>query len=89
MSRLGAPGRASATQLASLSLLGDLGRPATLTVRDLRDGWRQHRAEVGRPGPVDQALKEIAVTHGGMDADEASAYVRRLASDRRYVRDVY
>ncbi|MFE4382193.1 molybdopterin-dependent oxidoreductase [Streptomyces cyaneofuscatus] len=38
---------------------------------------------------VDQALKEIAVTHGGMDADEASAYVRRLASDRRYVRDVY
>ncbi|MFD4277968.1 bifunctional nitrate reductase/sulfite reductase flavoprotein subunit alpha [Streptomyces cyaneofuscatus] len=38
---------------------------------------------------VDQALKDIAVTHGGMDADEASAYVRRLASDRRYVRDVY
>ncbi|MFC9028823.1 molybdopterin-dependent oxidoreductase [Streptomyces arboris] len=38
---------------------------------------------------VDQALKDIAVTHGGMDADEASAYVRRLATDRRYVRDVY
>jgi len=38
---------------------------------------------------VDQALKDIAVTRGGMDADEASAYVRRLASDRRYVRDVY
>ncbi|MGW1202692.1 molybdopterin-dependent oxidoreductase [Streptomyces cyaneofuscatus] len=38
---------------------------------------------------VDQALKDIAVTHGGMDADEASAYVRRLASERRYVRDVY
>ncbi|MFI7237461.1 molybdopterin-dependent oxidoreductase [Streptomyces cyaneofuscatus] len=38
---------------------------------------------------VDQALKDIAVTHGGMNADEASAYVRRLASDRRYVRDVY
>ncbi|MFJ9978682.1 diflavin oxidoreductase [Streptomyces cyaneofuscatus] len=38
---------------------------------------------------VDQALKDIAVTHGGMDDDEASAYVRRLASDRRYVRDVY
>ncbi|MFC8284734.1 diflavin oxidoreductase [Streptomyces cyaneofuscatus] len=38
---------------------------------------------------VDQALRDIAVTHGGMDADEASAYVRRLASDRRYVRDVY
>ncbi len=38
---------------------------------------------------VDQALKDIAVTHGGLDADEAAAYVRRLASDRRYVRDVY
>ncbi|MEV4876844.1 bifunctional nitrate reductase/sulfite reductase flavoprotein subunit alpha [Streptomyces cyaneofuscatus] len=38
---------------------------------------------------VDQALTDIAATHGGMDADEASAYVRRLASDRRYVRDVY
>ncbi|MGW5069124.1 molybdopterin-dependent oxidoreductase [Streptomyces cyaneofuscatus] len=38
---------------------------------------------------VDQALKDIAVAHGGMDADEASAYVRRLASGRRYVRDVY
>ncbi|AJC53222.1 bifunctional nitrate reductase/sulfite reductase flavoprotein subunit alpha [Streptomyces sp. 769] len=38
---------------------------------------------------VDQALKEIATTHGGMDADEATAYVRRLAADKRYVRDVY
>ncbi|SCE36020.1 Oxidoreductase NAD-binding domain-containing protein [Streptomyces sp. ScaeMP-e83] len=38
---------------------------------------------------VDQALRDIAAAHGGMDADEASAYVRRLASDRRYVRDVY
>ncbi|MFJ7330355.1 molybdopterin-dependent oxidoreductase [Streptomyces cyaneofuscatus] len=38
---------------------------------------------------VDQALKDIAVTHGGLDADEAATYVRRLASDRRYVRDVY
>ncbi|MGW9306017.1 molybdopterin-dependent oxidoreductase [Streptomyces cyaneofuscatus] len=46
MSRLGAPHRASAAQLASLALLGDVGRPATLTVGDLRDGWRQHRAEV-------------------------------------------
>ncbi|MET9093498.1 molybdopterin-dependent oxidoreductase [Streptomyces cyaneofuscatus] len=46
MSRLGAPRRAPAVQLASLALLGDVGRPATLTVGDLRDGWRQHRAEV-------------------------------------------
>lgn len=38
---------------------------------------------------VDRALKDIATTHGGLDAEEASAYVRRLASERRYVRDVY
>ncbi|MGW5636720.1 molybdopterin-dependent oxidoreductase [Streptomyces sp. NPDC003832] len=38
---------------------------------------------------VDQALKDIATTHGGLGAEEASAYVRRLASDKRYVRDVY
>uniref|UniRef100_A0AAU3H1Z1 assimilatory sulfite reductase (NADPH) n=1 Tax=Streptomyces sp. NBC_01401 TaxID=2903854 RepID=A0AAU3H1Z1_9ACTN len=38
---------------------------------------------------VDQALKDIAVAHGGMDGDEATAFVRRLAADKRYVRDVY
>ncbi|GJF31501.1 bifunctional reductase [Kitasatospora sp. NE20-6] len=38
---------------------------------------------------VDQALREIAAAHGGMDEDTAAAYVRRLASDKRYVRDVY
>ncbi|ARF52907.1 bifunctional nitrate reductase/sulfite reductase flavoprotein subunit alpha [Streptomyces gilvosporeus] len=38
---------------------------------------------------VDQALKDIAATHGGLDDDEAAAYVRRLATDKRYVRDVY
>lgn len=38
---------------------------------------------------VDQALKDIATTHGGLDAEEAAAYVRRLASERRYVRDVH
>nr|WP_237550766.1 bifunctional nitrate reductase/sulfite reductase flavoprotein subunit alpha [Streptomyces sp. SID8354] len=38
---------------------------------------------------VDQALKDIAATHGGMDAGEAAAYVRRLSADKRYVRDVY
>ncbi|QHC22980.1 bifunctional nitrate reductase/sulfite reductase flavoprotein subunit alpha [Streptomyces sp. GS7] len=38
---------------------------------------------------VDQALKEIAATHGGMATDEATAYVRRLSADKRYVRDVY
>ncbi|MEU0052725.1 bifunctional nitrate reductase/sulfite reductase flavoprotein subunit alpha [Streptomyces sp. NPDC006309] len=38
---------------------------------------------------VDQALKDIAATHGSMDNDEAAAYVRRLSADKRYVRDVY
>ncbi len=38
---------------------------------------------------VDQALKDIAATHGGMHDDEAAAYVRRLSADKRYVRDVY
>ncbi|WP_043262816.1 bifunctional nitrate reductase/sulfite reductase flavoprotein subunit alpha [Streptomyces sp. CT34] len=38
---------------------------------------------------VDQALKDIAATHGGMDTDEATAYVKRLSADKRYVRDVY
>ncbi|MGE7385259.1 molybdopterin-dependent oxidoreductase [Streptomyces sp. NPDC004126] len=38
---------------------------------------------------VDQALKEVVGTHGAMAADEADAFVRRLAADKRYVRDVY
>ncbi|MGW6534497.1 molybdopterin-dependent oxidoreductase [Streptomyces sp. NPDC055051] len=31
---------------ASFALWGDVARPATLTVADLRQGWDQHRAEV-------------------------------------------
>ncbi|WP_405461209.1 bifunctional nitrate reductase/sulfite reductase flavoprotein subunit alpha [Streptomyces sp. NBC_00101] len=38
---------------------------------------------------VDRALRDIAVTHGAMERDEAAAYVRRLAAEKRYVRDVY
>ncbi|MEY2242658.1 molybdopterin-dependent oxidoreductase [Streptomyces sp. BF23-18] len=38
---------------------------------------------------VDQALRDIAVTHGGHSADSAAAYVKQLAADKRYVRDVY
>ncbi|WTL27060.1 molybdopterin-dependent oxidoreductase [Streptomyces sp. NBC_01498] len=30
----------------TFALRGELGRPATLTVADLRRGWRQHRADV-------------------------------------------
>ncbi|MET9502047.1 bifunctional nitrate reductase/sulfite reductase flavoprotein subunit alpha [Streptomyces sp. NPDC006622] len=38
---------------------------------------------------VDQALRDIAVVHGGLDQSEAAAYVKQLAADKRYVRDVY
>ncbi|MBW8483035.1 bifunctional nitrate reductase/sulfite reductase flavoprotein subunit alpha [Actinomadura sp. PM05-2] len=38
---------------------------------------------------VDAALREIAVKHGGMDAPAAAARLKRLAAERRYVRDVY
>lgn len=38
---------------------------------------------------VDRALRDIVAAHGGMDEDAAAAYVRQLAGDRRYVRDVY
>nr|WP_308407424.1 bifunctional nitrate reductase/sulfite reductase flavoprotein subunit alpha [Streptomyces olivochromogenes] len=38
---------------------------------------------------VDRALRDIAVLHGGLTEDAAAAYVKQLAADRRYVRDVY
>jgi NADPH-dependent sulfite reductase flavoprotein alpha-component len=38
---------------------------------------------------VEAALREIAVVHGGLDETESAAYVKQLAADKRYVRDVY
>jgi NADPH-dependent sulfite reductase flavoprotein alpha-component len=38
---------------------------------------------------VDRTLKDIVAMHGGMDQDDAAAYVSRLSTDKRYVRDVY
>ncbi|GAA1234315.1 bifunctional nitrate reductase/sulfite reductase flavoprotein subunit alpha [Kitasatospora nipponensis] len=38
---------------------------------------------------VDQALREIVATHGAMDEEAAAGYVRQLASEGRYLRDVY
>ncbi|MFD5793671.1 molybdopterin-dependent oxidoreductase [Streptomyces diastatochromogenes] len=38
---------------------------------------------------VDQALHEIATVHGGLTEAEATAYVKQLSADKRYVRDVY
>ncbi|SHM23750.1 sulfite reductase (NADPH) alpha subunit [Cryptosporangium aurantiacum] len=38
---------------------------------------------------VDLALREVVAAHGGMSADDAAAWVKQLAADKRYVRDVY
>ncbi|MEU1407322.1 bifunctional nitrate reductase/sulfite reductase flavoprotein subunit alpha [Streptomyces sp. NPDC005728] len=38
---------------------------------------------------VDQALKDVATVHGGLSETDAAAYVKQLAADKRYVRDVY
>ncbi|MET7782739.1 bifunctional nitrate reductase/sulfite reductase flavoprotein subunit alpha [Streptomyces mirabilis] len=38
---------------------------------------------------VDRALRDIAVAHGGLGETEATAYVKQLAAEKRYVRDVY
>ncbi|WIM96362.1 bifunctional nitrate reductase/sulfite reductase flavoprotein subunit alpha [Actinoplanes oblitus] len=38
---------------------------------------------------VDRALHEIAVNHGRLSPEAATAYLKQLAADKRYVRDVY
>ncbi|GAA3390262.1 hypothetical protein GCM10020369_43570 [Cryptosporangium minutisporangium] len=38
---------------------------------------------------VDLALREVVAAHGKMSADDAAAWVKQLAADKRYVRDVY
>ena len=38
---------------------------------------------------VEAALREIAAVHGGLDETESAAYVKQLAADKRYLRDVY
>ncbi|WP_225828581.1 bifunctional nitrate reductase/sulfite reductase flavoprotein subunit alpha [Streptomyces naphthomycinicus] len=57
----------------------------------LRDGAHFYVCgDAGRMAKdVDQALKDVVGAHGGMDHEEASAYVRRLSAEKRYVRDVY
>ncbi|WP_430382225.1 molybdopterin-dependent oxidoreductase [Streptomyces sp. P10-4] len=57
----------------------------------LRDGAHFYVCgDAGRMAKdVDRALRDVVACHGAMDSDEAAAYVRRLAADKRYVRDVY
>ncbi len=38
---------------------------------------------------VDRVLREIVAQHGHLDSAKADTYVRGLAADKRYVRDVY
>ncbi|MFF0203754.1 molybdopterin-dependent oxidoreductase [Streptomyces sp. NPDC005017] len=38
---------------------------------------------------VDRALRDVVSVHGGLDEAESAAYVKQLAADKRYVRDVY
>lgn len=38
---------------------------------------------------VDAALHDVIATHGGMNAEQAAAYVQQLKKDKRYLRDVY
>ncbi|ADG74667.1 molybdopterin oxidoreductase [Cellulomonas flavigena DSM 20109] len=38
---------------------------------------------------VDAALRDVVARHGGLDPQDAAAYVKRLAAERRYARDVY
>ncbi|WP_372515706.1 molybdopterin-dependent oxidoreductase [Streptantibioticus ferralitis] len=38
---------------------------------------------------VDQALRDIATVHGGLSEDAATVYVKQLAADKRYLRDIY
>ncbi|NEA59161.1 molybdopterin-dependent oxidoreductase [Streptomyces sp. SID13666] len=46
MSRPSTPQRAAPPRTRSFLLRGEVHRPATLTVADLRNGWEQHRADV-------------------------------------------
>jgi sulfite reductase alpha subunit-like flavoprotein len=38
---------------------------------------------------VDRTLHEIAQTHGHLSDDDATGYLKHLAKEKRYVRDVY
>jgi sulfite reductase (NADPH) flavoprotein alpha-component len=58
--------------------------------------WLENGASVYVCGDAEQmapdvnaALIDIVAEHGALGRDDAEAYVRRLADDRRYLRDVY
>lgn len=45
MSRLSTPHRPGTARTGAFEVYGDVARPATLTVADLRRDWQQHRAD--------------------------------------------
>jgi sulfite reductase (NADPH) flavoprotein alpha-component len=58
--------------------------------------WLENGASLYVCGDADQmapdvnaALIDVVVDHGGRAREDAEAYVRQLADDRRYLRDVY
>ncbi|MZF89684.1 bifunctional nitrate reductase/sulfite reductase flavoprotein subunit alpha [Streptomyces sp. SID5643] len=57
----------------------------------LRDGARLYVCgDASRMAKdVDRALRDVAMTHGGLGEAEATAYLKQLAADKRYLRDVY
>jgi sulfite reductase alpha subunit-like flavoprotein len=38
---------------------------------------------------VDQALRDVARTWGSLSEDDAGSYLKTMAKEKRYVRDVY
>ncbi|MBW0135296.1 molybdopterin-dependent oxidoreductase [Pseudonocardia abyssalis] len=38
---------------------------------------------------VDRALRDVVAAHGGLDEERTAAYVKQMAAEKRYVRDVY
>jgi sulfite reductase (NADPH) flavoprotein alpha-component len=58
--------------------------------------WLEGGAHLYVCGDADQmapdvhaALVDVVAEHGRLERADAEAYVRRLADDRRYLRDVY
>ena len=62
--------------------------PATRGSRAVRHLYVCGDAEKMAPD-VNAALVDIVAEHGGSSREDADAYLRRLADERRYLRDVY
>ncbi|QDQ89409.1 molybdopterin-dependent oxidoreductase [Rhodococcus sp. WB9] len=59
-------------------------------------GWMQEGASLYVCGDasrmakdVDETIREVVRTHGRLDEEDAELYMKQLATDKRYVRDVY